>query len=127
MTDGQKDTYVELGAQVIDDHFGIDLKAVNRVTDIHLTMGESDEEGKQSYYKEGVLEYSADGNTWTQIGTFAGRSTDAGTVTEHELENAVAYKYLRVQVTQPGTGMMTGFGGIRIQGEVEAEAAGGNA
>ena len=68
----------------------------------------------------GTFQGSNDGAAWTQIGTFAGRSTDAGTVTEHELENAVAYKYLRVQVTQPGTGMMTGFGDIRIQGEVEA-------
>ena len=75
----------------------------------------------------GIFQGSNDGTAWTQIGTFAGRSTDAGTVTEHALGNAAAYKYLRVQVTQPGTGMMTGFGGIRIQGEVEAEAAGGNA
>ena len=75
----------------------------------------------------GTFQGSNDGTAWTQIGTFAGRSTDAGTVTEHALGNDAAYKYLRVQITQPGTGMMTGFGDIRIQGEVEAEAAGGNA
>ena len=92
MTDAQKDTYVELGAQVIDDHFGIDLKAVNRVTDIHLTMGESDEEGKQSYYKEGVLEYSADGNTWTQIGTFDTPQVDV-------TDLAIQARYIRYRAT----------------------------
>ncbi len=92
MTDGQKDTYVELGAQVIDDHFGIDLKAVNRVTDIHLTMGESDEEGKQSYYKEGVLEYSADGNTWTPIGKFDTPQID---VTDLDIQA----RYIRYRAT----------------------------
>ena len=92
MTDGQKDTYVELGAQVIDDHFGIDLKAVSRVTDIHLTMGESDEEGKQSYYKEGVLEYSADGNTWTQIGTFDTPQIDV-------TDLAIQARYIRYRAT----------------------------
>ncbi len=92
MTDGQKYTYVELGAQVIDDHFGIDLKAVNRVTDIHLTMGESDEEGKQSYYKEGVLEYSADGNTWTPIGKFDTPQID---VTDLDIQA----RYIRYRAT----------------------------
>lgn len=69
----------------------------------------------------GTFQGSNDGSAWTQIGTFADRPATVGGVTEHVLNNAVAYKYLRVQITQPGAGMWTGFGDIRVQGEVEAE------
>lgn len=63
---------------------------------------------------------SNDGAAWTQIGTFADRPAQMWAVTQHTLANAVGYKYLRIQITQPGTGEWTGFGDIRIQGEVEA-------
>ncbi len=69
----------------------------------------------------GTFQGSNDGSAWTQLGAFADRPTTAGGVTEHALNNAEAYKYLRVQVTQPGAGSWTGFGDIRVQGEVEAE------
>ena len=69
----------------------------------------------------GTFQGSNDGSAWTQLGAFADRPATAGGVTEHVLNNAVAYKYLRVQITQPGAGMWTGFGDIRVQGEVEAE------
>ena len=69
----------------------------------------------------GTFQGSNDGSAWTQLGAFADRPTTAGGVTEHALNNAEAYKYLRVQITQPGAGMWTGFGDIRVQGEVEAE------
>lgn len=69
----------------------------------------------------GTFQGSNNGTAWTQIGTFADRPATVGGVTEHVLNNAVAYKYLRVQITQPGAGMWTGFGDIRVQGEVEAE------
>ncbi len=69
----------------------------------------------------GIFLGSNDGSAWTQLGAFADRPATAGGVTEHVLNNAVAYKYLRVQITQPGAGMWTGFGDIRVQGEVEAE------
>ena len=68
----------------------------------------------------GTFQGSNDGTAWTQIGTFADRPATAGGVTEHALNNAVAYKYLRVQIAQPGAGRWTGFGDIRIQGEIEA-------
>ena len=63
---------------------------------------------------------SNDGAAWTQIGTFADRPAQMWAVTQHTLANAVGYKYLRIQITQPGTGEWTGFGDIRIQGEIEA-------
>lgn len=69
----------------------------------------------------GTFQGSNDGSAWTQIGTFTSRSTAAGTVTEHELNNATGYKYLRVQVAQPGAGVWTGFADIRVEGAVETE------
>ncbi len=80
--------------------------------------------GAQEQYMPvaGTFQGSNDGSAWTQLGAFADRPATVGGVTEHALENAVAYKYLRVQVTQPGAGTWTGFGDIRVQGEVEAEA-----
>ena len=69
----------------------------------------------------GTFQGSNDGSAWTQLGAFADRPTTAGGVTEHALNNAEAYKYLRVQVTQPGAGSWTGFGDIRVEGAVETE------
>lgn len=64
---------------------------------------------------------SNDASAWTQLGTFADRPTTEGAVTRHELNNTVGYKYLRVQVTQPGAGVWTGFADIRVEGAVETE------
>ena len=63
---------------------------------------------------------SDDASAWTQLGTFADRPTTEGAATRHELNNATGYKYLRVQVTQPGAGVWTGFADVRVEGEVEA-------
>ena len=67
---------------------------------------------------------SNDASAWTQLGTFADRPTTEGAVTRHELNNATGYKYLRVQVTQPGAGVWTGFADVRVEGEVATEADG---
>lgn len=61
---------------------------------------------------------SNDASAWMQLGTFADRPTTEGAVTRHELNNATGYKYLRVQVTQPGAGVWTGFADIRVEGNV---------
>ena len=63
---------------------------------------------------------SNDASAWTQLGTFADRPTTESAVTRHELNNATGYKYLRVQVTQPGAGVWTGFADIRVEGSVAA-------
>ena len=63
---------------------------------------------------------SNDGSAWTQLGTFADRPTTESAVTRHELNNTAGCKYLRVQITQPGAGVWTGFADIRIEGEVES-------
>ena len=59
-----------------------------------------------------------DGVSEAVLGTFSGRPTDIGGTTVHELGSDVVCDCLRVKVTSPGSGTWTGFGDIRIEGEV---------
>ena len=59
-----------------------------------------------------------DGVSGAVLGTFSGRPTDIGGTTVHELGSDVVCDCLRVKVTTPGSGTWTGFGDIRIEGEV---------
>lgn len=65
---------------------------------------------------------SNNGSSWTQIGSFSGRTTAEGEATTHALANSSGYKYLRVRFTAPGPAANTwgGFSDIRIEGEVVA-------
>ena len=58
------------------------------------------------------------GVSGTVLGTFSGRPTEIGGTTLHELGSNVTCDCLRVKVTSPGSGRWTGFGDIRIEGEV---------
>ena len=68
----------------------------------------------------GSFQGSNDGSSWAALGSYSGRSTAAGSVTTHSLNNSTGYKYLRISITSPGasSGVWTGFGDIRIEGEV---------
>lgn len=68
----------------------------------------------------GAFQGSNDGSSWAALGSYSGRSTAAGSVTTHSLNNSTGYKYLRISITSPGasSGDWTGFGDIRIEGEV---------
>ena len=70
----------------------------------------------------GSFQGSNDGSSWAALGSYSGRSTAAGSVTTHSLNNSTGYKYLRISITSPGdsSGEWTGFGDIRIEGEVVA-------
>lgn len=59
-----------------------------------------------------------DGTSGVVLSTFSGRPTDIGGTTVHELGSDVVCDCLRVKVTSPGSGTWTGFGDIRIEGEV---------
>lgn len=59
-----------------------------------------------------------DGVSEAVLGTFSERPTDVGGTTVHELGSDVVCDCLRVKVTTPGSGTWTGFGDIRIEGEV---------
>ena len=68
----------------------------------------------------GAFQGSNDGSSWAALGSYSGRSTAAGSVTTHSLNNSTGYKYLRISITSPAasSGDWTGFGDIRIEGEV---------
>ena len=68
----------------------------------------------------GAFQGSNDGSSWAALGSYSGRSTAAGSVTTHSLNNSTGYKYLRISITSPGasSGVWTGFGDIRVEGEV---------
>ena len=66
----------------------------------------------------GVFYGSNDGIITTQIGTFTNRPTTEGATTKHYLGNSVAYRFLRVQITQPATDVWTGLADIRVEGSV---------
>ena len=68
----------------------------------------------------GSFQGSNDGSSWAALGSYSGRSATAGSVSTHALNNAGGYKYLRISITSPGasSGVWTGFGDIRIEGEV---------
>lgn len=61
-----------------------------------------------------------DGTSGAVLGEFSGRPTDTGGATVHALGNDAGCDCLRVKVTSPGSssGTWTGFGDIRIEGEV---------
>lgn len=68
----------------------------------------------------GAFQGSNDGSSWAALGSYSGRSTAAGSITTHSLNNNTGYKYLRISITSPAasSGDWTGFGDIRIEGEV---------
>lgn len=68
----------------------------------------------------GSFQGSNNGSSWAALGSYSGRSTAAGSVTTYSLNNNTGYKYLRISITSPGasSGVWTGFGDIRIEGEV---------
>ena len=68
----------------------------------------------------GAFQGSNDGSSWAALGSYSGRSTAAGSITTHSLNNSTGYKYLRISITSPAasSGDWTGFGDIRIEGEV---------
>ena len=70
----------------------------------------------------GAFQGSNDGSSWAVLGSYSGRGATAGSVSTHALNNASGYKYLRISITSPGasSGVWTGFGDIRIEGEVVA-------
>lgn len=68
----------------------------------------------------GSFQGSNNGSSWAALGSYSGRSTAAGSITTHSLNNSTGYKYLRISITSPAasSGDWTGFGDIRIEGEV---------
>ena len=70
MVDGDPNTYYwSSAAPAAGDYVGVDLGAARPVTGIDITMSKAT--SPNDYIHQGVLEYSADGSTWTALTTVA--------------------------------------------------------
>ena len=68
--------------------------------------------------KSGSFQGSNNGSTWTTLMSCTRYDATPGSTTSHYIANSTGYKYLRIKVTSPNSGPWTGFGDIRIKGEV---------
>lgn len=79
--DGSLKTFASLGAAAPGSFVGVNLGTIQPVHTVDMVMQETNGNKKGSF-KSGVLEYSADGVSWTEAGTFSGTEihTDLGGV-----------------------------------------------
>ncbi|RIX52502.1 hypothetical protein D3P08_13030 [Paenibacillus nanensis] len=95
MVDGDLSTIVYMQIlQKNGDWFGVDLGKTIQVNDVTITQGRTDSD--HDIFQRGILEYSADGQTWTAIGEE--RSGFKIAVKELELEA----RYVRYRLTHAG-------------------------
>ena len=79
-----------------DDYYGVDLGVVRTVTDITIVQGNTDTD--HDIFHKAVLEYSADGKTFTQLGN---QYNDAYLIEVDELN--IQARYIRLRLVQTGT------------------------
>ena len=97
MFDGDESTYAQWNVvQQKDDYFGVDLGVVKTVTDIRIVQANSDTH--HDYFHKAVLEYSADGKTWTQLGD---RYNDTYRIKLDGLN--IQARYVRLRLAEVGT------------------------
>ncbi|MBQ7099707.1 MAG: beta-N-acetylglucosaminidase domain-containing protein, partial [Oscillospiraceae bacterium] len=97
MFDGDLNTYAQWNVvQQQNDYFGVDLGVVKTVTDISIVQGNSDTH--HDYFHKAVLEYSEDGETFTQLGE---QYNDTYRI---ELEGLdIRARYVRLRLVETGT------------------------
>ncbi len=97
MVDGDPGTYFwSSRASRVGDHVGVDLGVVTEIGRIDVLMGKSG--SPDDYFREGVLEYSVDGEVWTSLTTAS--ASEVG-VTAPEGTRA---RYVRYRATADGAG-----------------------
>ena len=97
MFDGDLTTYAQWNVvQQQDDYFGVDLGVVKTVTDITIVQANSDTH--HDYFHKAVLEYSADGVTFTQLGE---QYNDTYRIELEGLE--IQARYVRLRLVETGT------------------------
>ncbi|EIE99199.1 N-acetyl-beta-hexosaminidase [Saccharomonospora glauca K62] len=97
MVDGDVDTYFwSSRASRVGDYVGVDLGAVTEIGRIEVLMGKPG--SPDDYFREGVLEYSVDGETWTEL-----LSASEAEVTAIAPEGTRA-RYVRYRATADGEG-----------------------
>ncbi|MGP3923011.1 beta-N-acetylglucosaminidase domain-containing protein [Streptomyces sp. 8N616] len=94
MIDGDPETYFwgAAGAQP-GHHVGVDLGRVKPVTGVEVRMAKSD--SPDDYIHTGVVEYSADGTTWSKGPAFSGDPT-----VKVDLPSGSTARYVRLRATQ---------------------------
>ncbi len=92
MIDGSDSTYAAFNQiQLVGDYVGVDLGKVTAVESIRILQGSTDTD--HDIIHDGVLEYSVDGNQWTEIETVTSNYL-------HEIEGLdISARYIRLRVT----------------------------
>ncbi|HET6877201.1 MAG TPA: beta-N-acetylglucosaminidase domain-containing protein [Jatrophihabitans sp.] len=94
MVDGDPSTWFwSNGSPSAGDYVGVDLGAVQPITSVKITGG--DASSPNDYIHVGTLEYSSDGSTWTDIGSYANQPTISAT-----LPAGTQARYVRLRATQ---------------------------
>lgn len=99
MVDGDLSTmYWSDGAPEVDDEVRIELEEPHLIAFARVQMAESDESAGDQIHA-GVLELSADGNSWSQIA-----ETDGEPVLDVTLSDPIEARYCRLRVTGSNPG-----------------------
>ncbi len=97
MFDGDLNTYAQWNVvQQLNDYFGVDLGVVKTVTDISIIQANSDTH--HDYFHKAVLEYSEDGETFTQLGE---QYNDTYRIELDGLD--IRARYVRLRLVETGT------------------------
>lgn len=97
MLDGDPGTfYWSDGAPGSGDHVGVDLGSSKPITSIDVTMSKSS--SPDDYIHNGVLEYSADGSSWTSVATVSDQPHVTAT-----LPDGTSARYVRLRATATQT------------------------
>lgn len=89
--DGNDSTFAWFNANVSSNGYvGVDLGDVYRLDNIRVLQGRNDTDG--DIFSSSVLEYSMDGENWTSIGNFSGR-----TVETNVLDQVINARYVRLR------------------------------
>jgi hexosaminidase len=102
LVDGDTTTWFwSNGAPPVGGYAGVDLGAVRTIGPIDVLMANGN--SPNDYLHAGVLEYSTDGTTWTQLATFSGHNEVTATPAA-----GTAARYVRVRSTATQTYWLVG-------------------
>lgn len=82
--------------QKTNDYYGVDMGRVLNVTDISILQGSNDTD--HDYFHKAILEYSENGEDWTQIGE---QYNDTLKIERSDLD--ITARYVRLRLAATGT------------------------
>ena len=120
MFDGDLTTYAQWTVdQQQNDYIGVDLGIVKTVTDIRIVQANSDTH--HDYFHKAVLEYSADGKTFTQLGE---QYDDTYYIELDDLN--IQARYVRLRLVETGTSSKSDYWTYIREFTVNEQAPEGN-